>query len=81
MTAGGCFDRLHRILPAELNTTGAHHLLGDGRGTPLKVITTAANINDVTATLALADGTPPAAGRPSRSRRRTEALLGGTAAA
>ncbi|WP_443030956.1 transposase [Streptomyces sp. CB02400] len=25
-----------------------HHLICDGRGTPLKVITTAANVNDVT---------------------------------
>jgi hypothetical protein len=27
-----------------------HHLICDGRGTPLKVITTAANVNDVTQT-------------------------------
>ncbi|MFE0011459.1 transposase [Streptomyces erythrochromogenes] len=48
----------------------------DGRGTPLKVITTAANVNDVTQTLALVDGIPPVAGRPGRPRRRPEALLG-----
>ncbi|MFI8340483.1 transposase [Streptomyces sp. NPDC085639] len=40
---------------------------------PLKVITTAATVNDVTQTLALVDGIPPVAGRP---RRRPEALLG-----
>ncbi|MFF2383297.1 hypothetical protein [Streptomyces sp. NPDC058108] len=40
----------------------------DGRGTPLKVITTAANVNHVTQTLALVDGIPPVAGRPSRPR-------------
>ncbi|MGI5451246.1 transposase [Streptomyces sp. CA-243310] len=53
-----------------------HHLICDGRGTPLKVITTAANVNDVTQTLALIDGIPPVAGRPGRPRRRPEALLG-----
>ncbi|MFJ3091416.1 IS5 family transposase [Streptomyces sp. NPDC086838] len=57
-------------------TGGKHHLICDGRGTPLKVITTAANVNDVTQTLALVDGSPPVAGRPGRPRRRPEALLG-----
>ncbi|MFF5727368.1 transposase [[Kitasatospora] papulosa] len=47
-----------------------------GRGTPLKVITSAANVNDVTQTLALVDGIPPVAGRLGRPRRRPEALLG-----
>ncbi|MFH9396231.1 hypothetical protein [Streptomyces sp. NPDC017556] len=37
----------------------------DGRGTPLKVVMTAANVNDVTRTLALVDGIPPVAGRPA----------------
>ncbi|MEV7952082.1 transposase [Streptomyces rubiginosohelvolus] len=48
----------------------------DGRGTPLKVITTAANVNDVTQPLALVDGIPPVAGRPGSPRRRPESLLG-----
>ncbi|WP_405692376.1 transposase [Streptomyces sp. NBC_00057] len=39
-------------------------------------MTTAANVNDVTQTLALVDGIPPVAGRPGRLRRRPEALLG-----
>lgn len=51
-------------------------MICDGRGTPLKVITTAANVNDVTQTLALVDGIPPVAGRPGRPRRRPQALLG-----
>ncbi|MFE3389990.1 transposase [Streptomyces anulatus] len=55
-------------------TGSKHHLICDGRGTPLKVITTAANVNDVTQTLALVDGIPPVAGRPGRPRR-PEALL------
>ncbi|MCD9904397.1 IS5 family transposase [Streptomyces sp. MT29] len=106
----GVFDRLHRVLLAELNAAGEldwsracvdgshirakkgaptpvrrvdrrktgskHHLICDGRGTPLKVINTAANVNDVTQTLALVDGIPPVAGRPGRPRRRPDALLG-----
>ncbi|MFJ7242164.1 transposase [Streptomyces olivaceus] len=51
-------------------TGSKHHLICDGRGTPLKVITTAANVNDVTQTLALVDGIPPVADRPGRPRRR-----------
>jgi transposase len=63
--------------PVDRRKTGSkHHLICDGRGTPLKVITTAANVNDVTQTLALVDGIPAVAGRPGRPRRRPEALLG-----
>ncbi|UOB15889.1 IS5 family transposase [Streptomyces sp. HP-A2021] len=63
--------------PVDRRKTGSkHHLICDGRGTPLKVVTTAANVNDVTQTLALVDGIPPVAGRPGRPRRRPEALLG-----
>lgn len=63
--------------PVDRRKTGSkHHLICDGRGTPLKVITTAANVNDVTQTLALVDGIPPVAGRPCRPRRRPDALLG-----
>ncbi|MEU9945544.1 IS5 family transposase [Streptomyces lavendulae] len=62
--------------PVDRRKTGSkHHLICDGRGTLLKVITTAANVNDVTQTLALVDGIPPVAGRPGRPRRRPEALL------
>lgn len=91
----GVFDRLHRILLAQLNgageldwsracVNGSHvrakkggvdtgpspvdrrktgskrHLICDGRGTPFKVVTTAANVNDVTQPLVLVDGIPPA---------------------
>ncbi|MEU0821361.1 IS5 family transposase [Streptomyces mirabilis] len=63
--------------PVDCRKTGSkHHLICDGRGTPLKVITTAANVNDVTQTLALVDNIPPVAGRPGQPRRRPEALLG-----
>ncbi|MFJ1602611.1 transposase [Streptomyces sp. NPDC088253] len=51
--------------PVDRRKTGSkHHLICDGRGTPLKVIITVANANDVTQTLALVDGIPPVAGRP-----------------
>jgi len=63
--------------PVDRGKTGSkHHLICDGNGTPLKVITTAANVNDVTQTLALVDGVPPVAGKPGRPRRRPDALLG-----
>ncbi|MFJ3673354.1 transposase [Streptomyces sp. NPDC090106] len=63
--------------PVDRRKTGSkHHLICDGRGTPLKVITTAANVNDVTQTLALVDGIPPVAGRPGRPRRRPDSFLG-----
>lgn len=57
-------------------TSSKHHLICDGRGTPLHVITTAANVNDITQTLNLVDGIPPVAGRPGRPRRRPESVLG-----
>lgn len=63
--------------PVDRGKTGSkHHLICDGRGTPFKVITTAANVNDVTQTLALVDGIPPVAGKLGRPRYRPDALLG-----
>ncbi|MDX3229633.1 IS5 family transposase [Streptomyces sp. ME19-01-6] len=63
--------------PVDRRKTGSkHHLICDGKGTPLKVITTAANVNDITQTLALVDGIPPVAGRPGRPRRCPDTLLG-----
>lgn len=63
--------------PVDRRKTGSkHHLICDGRGTSLKVITTAANVNDITQTLNLVDGIPPVADRPGRPRRRPEAVLG-----
>ena len=63
--------------PVDRRKTGSkHHLICDGRGTPLKAVTTAVNVNDVTQTLALVDGIPPVAGRPGRPRRRPDSLLG-----
>ncbi|BCL18214.1 hypothetical protein GCM10017668_00570 [Streptomyces tuirus] len=51
-------------------------MICDGKGTPLHVITTAANVNDITQTLDLVDGIPSVAGRPGRPRRRPESVLG-----
>src|SRR4051794_30015090 len=63
--------------PVDRRKTGSkHHLITDGGGIPRNVITTAADINDVTQTLALVDGIPPVAGRVGRPRKRPEALLG-----
>ncbi|MFJ1709452.1 MULTISPECIES: IS5 family transposase [Kitasatospora] len=63
--------------PVDRRKTGSkHHLICDGGGTPLHVITTAANVNDVTQTLALVDGVPPVAGRVGHPRKRPDALLG-----
>ncbi|MFF1920974.1 IS5 family transposase [Streptomyces sp. NPDC058221] len=108
----GVFDRLHRVLLAELNAAGEldwsracvdgshirakkwgadtgpspverrktgskHHLICDGRGTPLKVITTAANVNDITQTLNLVDCIPPVAGRPADAQRHLPGGRGG----
>ncbi|MEZ7006857.1 transposase [Streptomyces sp. AD55] len=48
--------------PVDRRKTGSkHHLICDGLGTPLNVITTAANVNDVIQALALVDGIPPLA--------------------
>ncbi|WP_168711494.1 transposase [Streptomyces sp. RKND-216] len=59
---------------ALFNDVSWQHLICDG--TPLRVITTASNVNDVTQTLALADGVPPVAGKPGRPREHPAALLG-----
>ncbi|MFK0189742.1 transposase [Kitasatospora sp. NPDC090308] len=52
---------------------GKHHLISDG--IPFHVITTAANLNDVTQTLALVDDIPPVAGRVGHPHKRPDALL------
>ncbi|MFF1570601.1 IS5 family transposase [Streptomyces sp. NPDC058293] len=63
--------------PVDRRKTGSkHHLICDGRGTPLRVMTTAANVNGITQTRNLGDGIPPVAGRPGRPRRRPESVLG-----
>jgi transposase len=51
-----------------------HHLLTDGRGTPLSAILTAANRHDVTQLLPLVDAVPPVRGKVGRPRRRPQSL-------
>ncbi|MGW5400947.1 transposase [Streptomyces sp. NPDC003952] len=66
--------------PVDWRKTGSkHHLICDGKGTPLHALTTAASVNDITQTLALVDGIPLVAGRPGRPRRHPDAVLGDTA--
>jgi transposase len=53
-----------------------HHLIACGEGNPLAVALTAANVNDVTQTIALVDAIPPVRGKRGRPRRRPRRLLG-----
>ncbi|MFF4259280.1 transposase [Streptomyces sp. NPDC001663] len=63
--------------PVDRGKAGSeHHLICDGKGTRVKVVTTVANVNDVTQTLLLVDGVPPVAGNPGRPRMRPDVLLG-----
>src|SRR3954464_8138710 len=52
-----------------------HHLICDGLGTPLKVLTTRANGAETSEAVALLDAVPAVAGRPGRPRRRFPVLL------
>ena len=52
-----------------------HHLICDGNGTPIYVLTSGANVLDISRALDLLDGYLPIAGRRGRPRRRFEALL------
>jgi IS5 family transposase len=51
-----------------------HHLLTDGRGTPLSSTLTAANRHDVTQLVPLVDAVPPVRGKVGRPRRRPKSL-------
>lgn len=51
-----------------------HHLLTDGKGTPLSATLTAANRHDVTQLLPLVDAVPPVRGKVGRPRRRPKSL-------
>ncbi|SCD49822.1 hypothetical protein GA0115249_10503 [Streptomyces sp. PpalLS-921] len=56
----------HRTVAGRPGKTGSrHHLTCDRRDTPLKGITTEANINTVTQTLALVNSISPVTGRPA----------------
>lgn len=51
-----------------------HHVLTDGRGTPLAATVTAANRHDVTQLVPLLEAVPPVRGKVGRPRRRPQAL-------
>ena len=80
-TAAGVFDQVHQILLAKLNAANRgkpgskHHLICDGNGTPIYVLTSGANVPDISRALDLLDCYPPIAGRPGRPRRRFDAML------
>uniref|UniRef100_UPI003F5845A7 IS5 family transposase n=1 Tax=Streptomyces griseoaurantiacus TaxID=68213 RepID=UPI003F5845A7 len=52
-----------------------HHLITDGHGTPLAVLLTGGNRNDVTQLLPLLDAIPPVRGRVGRPRRKPASLF------
>ncbi|MFF6984604.1 IS5 family transposase [Streptomyces sp. NPDC008343] len=52
-----------------------HHLITDGHGTPLAVLLTGGNRNDVTQLMPLLDAIPPVRGRVGRPRRKPDSLF------
>ncbi|WP_408055034.1 transposase [Streptomyces davaonensis] len=62
--------------PVDRGQAGSkHHLITDGHGTPLAVVLTGGNRNDVTQLMPLLDAIPPVRGRRGRPRRKPDALL------
>lgn len=61
--------------PVDRGRAGSkHHLITDGHGTPLAVLLTGGNRNDVTQLLPLLDAIPPVRGRIGRPRRKRDSL-------
>lgn len=56
-----------------------HHALTDGKGIPLAIILTAANVNDIRELIPLVDAIPAVRGRRGRPRRRPERVQADTA--
>lgn len=54
---------------------GSKHVITDGHGTPLAVLLTGGNRNDVTQLLPLLDAVPPVRGRVGHPRRRPDSLF------
>ena len=62
--------------PVDRGRAGSkHHLITDGRGTPLAVLLTGGNRNDVTQLLPLLYAIPPVRGRVGRPRRKPDSLF------
>lgn len=65
----------HAIGRSRGGLTSKVHLISDGRGRPLNLIVTAANINDTTMLPAVVDGVHVARLGPGRARTRPEVVL------
>ncbi|MFC8567331.1 IS5 family transposase [Streptomyces sp. NPDC057245] len=62
--------------PVDRGRAGSkHHVITDGHGTPLAVLLTGGNRNDVTQLLPLLDAVPPVRGRIGHPRRRPDSLF------
>ncbi|MFI9251199.1 IS5 family transposase [Streptomyces sp. NPDC053069] len=62
--------------PVDRGRAGSkHHLITDGHGTPLAVLLTGGNRNDVTQLLPLLDAIPPVRGRVGRPHRKPDCLF------
>ncbi|WP_224756504.1 IS5 family transposase [Streptomyces sp. col6] len=62
--------------PVDRGRAGSkHHLITDGHGTPLAVLLTGGNRNDVTQLLPLLDAIPPVRGRVGRPGRKPDSLF------
>ncbi|WP_369275960.1 IS5 family transposase [Streptomyces sp. R11] len=62
--------------PVDRGRAGSkHHLITDGHGTPLAVLLTGGNRNDVTQLIPLLDAIPPVRGRVGRPRRKPDSLF------
>ncbi|WP_448323728.1 IS5 family transposase [Streptomyces sp. DSM 41493] len=62
--------------PVDRGRAGSkHHLITDGHGTPLAVLLTGGNRNDVTQMLPLLDAIPPVRGRVGHPRRKPDSLF------
>ncbi|GAA3235212.1 IS5 family transposase [Streptomyces thermocoprophilus] len=62
--------------PVDRGRAGSkHHLITDGHGTPLAVLVTGGNRNDVAQLLPYRDVIPPVRGRVGRPRRKPDSLF------
>ncbi|MCX5009222.1 IS5 family transposase [Streptomyces sp. NBC_00638] len=62
--------------PVDRGRAGSkHHLITDGHGTPLAVLLTGGNRNDVTQLIPLLDAIPPVRGRVGHPRRKPDSLF------
>ncbi|MGW7283636.1 IS5 family transposase [Streptomyces sp. NPDC054844] len=62
--------------PVDRGRAGSkHHLIADGHGTPLAIILTGGNRNDVTQLMPLLDAIPAVRGRVGRPRRKPDSVF------